>query len=184
MNVVWRSMYFKKKLCYFSKTRINEHISTYVFCVSSQKAWLSNTIIIVRWSFRLMLWRHSLLCHYYYMMIVCERERGIPYMWYYIHSLEGNPGKITQGGLLPDHPPSPLFNGDPALHRQCPGRVLSFEALSKHFLDFVLETTQMWASAAIWQNLIMATKKVWHIKPEIREKTSFLSAAVMSVIMT
>ena len=98
--------------------------------------------------------------------------------------LEGNPGKIAPGGLLPDHPPSPLFNGDPALHRQCPGRVLSFEALSKHFLDFVLETTQMWASAAIWQNLIMATKKVWHIKPEIREKTSFLSAAVMSVIMT
>ena len=58
-------------------------------------------------------------------------------------TLEGNPGKIAQGGLVPDHPLSSLFNGDPARHRQCPGRVLSFEALSKHFLDFGFETTQM-----------------------------------------
>ena len=55
--------------------------------------------------------------------------------------LEGNPGKIAQGGLLPDHPPSPLFNGDPALHRQCPGRVLSLKALSKDMFYLVLETT-------------------------------------------
>ena len=38
MNVVWRSMYFKKKLCYFSKTRINEHISTYVFLCKFSKS--------------------------------------------------------------------------------------------------------------------------------------------------
>ena len=40
-----------------------------------------------------------------------------------MYVLEGNLGKIAQGGLLPDHPLSPLFNGDPARHRQCPGRL-------------------------------------------------------------